>query len=70
MVDPILDEELRRSRRMKQYQEYQNMVDNLENSSADQSTGKIEGKTVKKLSDDEGTVRKIFKSSVDDTHHK
>lgn len=69
MVDPILDEELRRSRRMKQYQEYQNMVDNLEDDTV-QSTGKIEGKTVKKLPDDDGAVRKIFKNSIDEKHHK
>lgn len=53
MVDPILEEELRRSSRVKQYQEYQNMVDNLEEGSAVQSTGKIEGKTVKKVSNDD-----------------
>lgn len=64
MVDPILDEELRRSRRMKQYQEYQNMVDNLEDNSSVQSTGKIEGKAVKKLSNDEKTG-KVFKKTID-----
>ncbi|OJU79988.1 MAG: hypothetical protein BGO10_01460 [Chlamydia sp. 32-24] len=63
MVDPILEEELRRSRRVKQYQEYQNYLDNAEDVPDTQPIGKIEGKTVKKLSND-SSLEKIFNNSI------
>lgn len=64
-MDPISEEELRRSRRTKQYQQYQNYIDSLDNADKKDSpeqflTGKMKGKTIKKISEGDSPTGKIF----------
>jgi hypothetical protein len=64
-MDPISEEELRRSTRVKQYQQYQNYVDSLDNadkkdSSETSKIGKMKGKTIKRISEEGSPMREIF----------
>jgi hypothetical protein len=53
MVDPITEEELKRLRRIKQHRQVQDYMDAVADDST--KTGKIKGKTVKKISPDNKT---------------
>lgn len=62
MVDPISEEELKRSRRMKHYQQYQSHIDELKKPDKTKSTpmGEMQGKKVKKITSEISPSREIF----------
>lgn len=64
-MDPISEDELRRSSRVNQYQQYQNYIDSLDNAEKKDSSesfkiGKMKGKTIKIISDESSSMEKIF----------
>lgn len=63
-MDPILDDELRRSRRIKQYQQYQDHLDQIDKTDASKSNGEIQGKKVKKLTNENLPAGNIFNRSI------
>lgn len=66
-MDPILDDELKRSRRMKQYQQYQEQLDQMNKTDKKDTSapsGEIQGKKVKKLSSKDSPVGNLFNNSV------
>lgn len=58
MVDPIEDDELKRSRRIKQYADYSAQ---LENDASIDVCGEIQGKKVKKITPENSTLNQLFK---------
>lgn len=65
MIDPIYNDDVKRRRRMEEYQEYQNSLDDVEDDSSQiRPPGKMEGKSVKKLEHDP-LIGNIFRNSFD-----
>lgn len=64
-MDPISEEELKRARRIKQYQDYQNHIDELAGKDKADSPGEINGKKVKKVeSKEKGITLGLFKNII------
>ena len=67
-MDPIYEEELKKSSRAQQYQQYQNYVDSLDNpgkkDSAETSKipeiGEMKGRTVKVISEKDSSIEEVF----------
>lgn len=69
-MDPILDDELKRSRRMKQYQQYQDHLDKLDEvdkKSAPEPSGEMQGKKVKKIVVENSATENVFNRSIKKT---
>lgn len=70
MIDPIevKEEELKRSDRIKHYQDYQKHMDELDGKSKADSSGKLGSKKVKKIeSKDNSAAINLFKNSINKT---
>ncbi|MBA2368884.1 MAG: hypothetical protein H0V82_07675 [Candidatus Protochlamydia sp.] len=66
-MDPILEDELKRSRIMKQYQQYQaytDQVDEAENLNKLVPEGELQGKKVNKITSENSQIEHIFNSIV------
>lgn len=68
MVDPISDEEEKRGRRIKYYQQYQDHLDEMnkdeKKDSISSSSGYLQGKKIKKLTSDESLPTNLFPNST------
>jgi hypothetical protein len=66
-MDPILDDELKQSRRMKLYQQYQehlDQIDKTDKKNLSEPSGEMEGKKIKKNASDNSRIGNVFESSV------
>lgn len=66
-MDPILDDELKRSRRLKQYQQYQDHLDQIDKTDKkdiSEPSGEMQGKKIKKIASDHSRTGNIFNNSI------
>lgn len=65
MVDPIEEDVLSR-KRLQRYQEYQNLMDEVDSQSltSSQPVGKIEGREVKTLTGVDSLIERVFAQSI------
>ena len=61
MVDPIEDDELKRSRRIKQYADYSKQLEKADKEAALEMPGEMQGKKVKKISAENSSIDRLFK---------
>lgn len=64
-MDEITEDEIKRSTRMKHYQQYQNYIDSLDKAdskgvSESSKTGNLSGKTIKLIEGENTSIEKIF----------
>ena len=68
MVDPITEEEeLRRSRRINQYQQYQNNLEELDKTDGKKDsnlTGDMQGKKIKKIESENSPTASLFNKAI------
>ena len=64
-MDPLLEDDLKRSRRTKHYQQYQKHLDELEKADKKEDVGTIQGKEVKKIEPkDTQSIISVFNNTV------
>jgi hypothetical protein len=66
-MDPILDDELKQSRRMKLYQQYQehlDQIDKTDKKDIPEPSGEIQGKKIKKITSDNPRIENVFNGSI------
>jgi hypothetical protein len=63
-MDPILDDELKQSRRMKLYQQYQEHLDQTDKKDMSEPSGKMQGKKIKKITSDNPRIENVFNGST------
>ena len=67
MVDPIIEEEQRRSRIIKQYQQYQNNLEELDKTDGKKDshlTGDMQGRKVKKIEPENSPTAGLLKKAI------
>lgn len=66
-MDPIQDDEIKLSRRMKQYQQYQEQLDQIKTTDKKEISepcGEMQGKKVKKIASDSSRTGNVFNNSI------
>jgi hypothetical protein len=69
-MDPILDDELKRSRRTKHYQQYQDHLDQMDKTdkkSTSEPSGEMQGEKVKKIAAKGSLTENLFNRSIKKT---
>jgi hypothetical protein len=62
-MDPIKDDELKKSR-LKQYQQYQEHLDQIDKKEAPEPSGDMQGKKIKKRASDNSRTENVFNNSI------